>query len=488
MRARRFDRGTVQFGVVCLLILSSACVDASTPIQPPPSAHAALVDSVALAVSEAALLPPLPPEEALLGGATTVFDATAEAFEHPAPNLSAADIVLHDAGDDAFGEILVPGPGPGGGLGPTFDNPSCEGCHVGDGRGELPAPGTPLVSMLLRLSVPGLSPNGGPLGAPGFGDQLQHEAIAGVAREAGVRVSHAFTSGRYGDGARYTLRVPSFALTSPWTGLPAGLLISPRVAPPNFGLGLLEAIPDATLLALSDEFDRNRDGISGRVNMAWDLVAGRPAIGRFGLKSNTPGLRQQSAGAYNGDMGATTSLLPAESCEAQYVLPDCDRHAPDIDDATLDAVVFYVSTLGVPARRGMNDPVVRVGQALFTALGCATCHVPLLRTGSHPTIAAVSNQVIRPFTDLLLHDMGAALADNRSDFLASGREWRTAPLWGIGLTQVVNPKATFLHDGRARSLSEAILWHGGEAFRSRELFRLLPAPFRSALLAFLGSL
>ncbi len=172
---------------------------------------------------------------------------------------------------------------------------------------------------------------------------------------------------------------PAVRVTSPWTGLPAGLLISPRVAPPNFGLGLLEAIPDATLLALSDEFDRNHDGISGRVNMAWDVIAGRPAIGRFGLKSNTPALRQQSAGAYNGDMGATTSLLPAESCESQYVHPDCDRHAPDIDDATLDAVVFYVSTLGVPARRAINDPVVRVGQALFTVLGCASCHVPLLQ-------------------------------------------------------------------------------------------------------------
>lgn len=488
MAPRSPRRGTAQFGVVCLLSLASACVDAPQPIEPPPAANPALVDSVTLAISQAALLPPLPPEEALLGGATTVFDATSEAFEHAAPNLSPAEVLLHDAGDDAFAEILVPGPGPGGGLGPTFDNPSCEGCHVGDGRGELPAPGTPLVSMLLRLSVPGSSPNGGPLGAPGFGDQLQHNANAGVAPEASVRVVHSFTSGRYGDGSRFTLRTPSFALTSPWTGLPAGLLISPRVAPPNFGLGLLEAIPDATLQSLSDEFDANHDGISGRVNMAWDAIAGRPAVGRFGLKSNTPALRQQSAGAYNGDMGATTSVFPAESCEAQYLDPNCDRHAPDIDDATLDAVVFYVSTLGVPARRRMNDPVVRVGQALFTALGCASCHIPLLQTGTHPTIPALSNQTIRPYTDLLLHDMGVGLADNRPDFLASGREWRTAPLWGIGLTKVVNPNATFLHDGRARNLSEAILWHGGEGFVSRELFRLLPASFRNALLAFLGSL
>lgn len=487
MYPREPHRGSVQFGTMSVLCLVAACADAHDPVRPVRPASA-LIDSVSLAVSQASYFPPLPPEEALLGGATTVFDATDEAFEQPAANLTPADLLIHTAGDVAFAQVLVPGAGPGGGLGPTFDNASCGGCHAGDGRGVLPAPGSPLESMLLRLSIPGSSPTGGPLAAPGFGDQLQHNAIPGVSPEAGVHVSYVFTSGRYGDGTRFSLRQPLFQLTSPWTGLPAGLLVSPRVAPPNFGLGLLEAIPDATLLALSDEFDRNHDGVSGRVNQAWDVANSRPAIGRFGLKANTPALRQQSAGAYNGDMGATTSLFPAESCEGQYAVAECARHAPDIDDATLDAVAFYVATLAVPARRNMNNPVIRVGQTIFGVIGCATCHIPLLQTGAHPTIPAVSNQTIRPYTDLLLHDMGSGLADNRPDFLASGREWRTAPLWGIGLTKTVLQGAGFLHDGRARTLPEAVLSHGGEAFGSREAFRLLPAPLRSALLAFLGSL
>jgi CxxC motif-containing protein (DUF1111 family) len=427
-------------------------------------------------------LPPLPPSEALSGGATTTFDFSAEAFEQPAANLTPAELARHDAGDDGFGELFTAATG----LGPHFNNPSCDGCHVGDGRGELPAPGNPLVSMLLRLSVPGRAPDGGPADAPGFGGQLQPNGVAPVPGEAAVQVTHLPLSGRFGDGAPFMLRRPVFTLTAPHRPIPPGLLLSPRVAPPNVGLGLLEAVPAAALAALTDEFDRNRDGISGRLNIVHDAASGLPAIGRFGVKANTPNLRQQSAGAYNGDMGVTTTLFPRESCEGLY--PQCAAHAPEVTDAVLADVTFYSQTLGVPARRNINDAAVRLGQALFSVIGCAGCHAPRLSTGTLPGVPSASNQLIRPYTDLLLHDMGPGLADDRPDFLATGREWRTAPLWGIGLTKVVNPDATFLHDGRARTLAEAVLWHGGEALTSREIFRLLPLRLRDALLKFLESL
>lgn len=467
--------------LAAVLSAALACTDAPT-LAPPTATARSLTDSSLQAYSAILPIPPLPFEESLLGGLTTVFNATSEAFEQPSANLSPADIAIHDAGDDGFGDVFD---GPKG-LGPHFNNPSCEGCHAADGRGSLPAPGQPLATMLLRVSLPGVGANGGVVPVPGFGDQLQPLGVAPVPGEAVVNVTHVLTFGRYGDGSRYTLRKPNFALTNPHLPLPAGTLVSPRVAPPNFGLGLLEAIPASTLAALSDEFDRNRDGISGKVNIAWDAINHRPAVGRFGLKSNTPSLRQQSAGAYSGDMGVTTSLFAPESCEGLY--PTCAAHPAEVNDSILSAVTFYVQSLAVPARRNMNDLTVRLGQALFGTIGCSRCHVPRIQTGTLAGVPSVSNQTIRPYTDLLVHDMGPGLADNRPDFRATGREWRTTPLWGVGLTQVVNPGSGYLHDGRARTLPEAILWHGGEAQLARETFRRLPASLRAALVRFLESL
>jgi len=423
----------------------------------------------------------------LAGGATTVFDVTAEAFAHPAPNLSAAGLELHNEGDEGFEAVFTPGTAEAnGGLGPVFDNVSCEACHGGDGRGRPPLPGESFESLLFRASVQGRDAHGGPVGVPGFGGQLQLRAVPGFLPEVAAAVTYAESISTFADGSTYSLRVPHYSFSSPYAALPSDVRISPRTAPMVFGLGLLQAVPDYELRALADPYDSDFDGISGRLNIAWDEVQQRYAIGRFGWKAAVPTLRQQVAGAYNGDMGITSSLFSAESCEEYRV--GCERHDAEVSDATLAAVTFYTQTLGVPARRDVEDYTVRYGQALFAVAGCASCHVPTLKTGYLDGVPEVSNQTIHPYTDLLVHDMGPALADHRPDFGASGREWRTAPLWGIGLVETVNGHTNFIHDGRARSLLEAVLWHGGEAARARDAVRRMSAAQRAALIKFLQSL
>ena len=295
------------------------------------------------------------------------------------------------------------------------------------------------------------------------------------------------SAGTFADGTPFTLQSPRYTLTGVYSALPATLMFSPRVAPVVFGLGLLEAIPASTIESNADPSDRDRDGISGRPNYMEDLVSGQPrAIGRFGWKANTPNLIQQAAAAYNGDMGITSTLFPGESCEEYR--PECAAHPIEVSDSIVAAVGFYTQSLGVPARRNLDDRQVIAGEALFRRVGCASCHLPSVRTGTMPGIPEVSNQQIQPFTDLLIHDMGRALADGRPDFKATGSEWRTPPLWGIGLVQTVNGHSRFLHDGRARSLMEAVLWHGGEAERSRRAVQRFSAQERTALVKFLESL
>lgn len=427
---------------------------------------------------------------AMSGGATTVFDATGAAFGHAAPNLSASSLLLHDIGDVGFEEAFVPEA-----LGPVFDNVSCESCHFEDGRGRPPGTGEIFESMLFRASVPGAmrtgrrsNPRGveAPAPVPGFGSQLQMRAVPGQMAEISATVTYVDSSGSFADGTRYTLQSPRYALTGVYAALPTNLMFSPRVAPVVFGLGLLEAIPASTIEALADPSDRDRDGISGRPNYMEDLTTGARAIGRFGWKANTPNLVQQAAAAYNGDMGITSTLFPGESCEEYR--PECYAHAIEVSDSIVAAVGFYTQTLGVPARRNLDDRQVIQGEALFRRAGCAGCHIPSLRTGNLAKVPEVSYQQIQPFTDLLLHDMGPALADGRPDFKASGSEWRTPPLWGIGLVQTVNGHSRFLHDGRARSLMEAVLWHGGEAERARRAVQRFNANERAALVKFLESL
>jgi CxxC motif-containing protein (DUF1111 family) len=419
---------------------------------------------------------------ALSGGATTVFDAGPDAFSLPAPNLSQTDLAIHEVGDVNFEVEFDPAKG----LGPVFDNVSCEACHEGDGRGRPPAGGEQFASFLFRGSVRGFGAHGGPNPIPGFGTQIQLRAIPGLTPEASASIAYTDSTGTFADGSQFTLRVPHYTLIGGYAALPSGFLFSPRSAPAVFGLGLLEAVSVGDVFAMADPRDRNRDGVSGRANLVWDAVNQRLALGRFGWKANTPNLLQQAAGAYNGDMGITSTIFPAESCEGQYA--ECATHAVEIDPQLVRAVAFYTRTLGVPARRDLDSPTAKQGERLFYAAGCNGCHVPTLRTAVLAGVPAVSNQVIHPYTDLLVHDMGPGLADGRRDFLASGSEWRTAPLWGIGLLETVNDHTNLLHDGRARGFLEAILWHGGEATRAQERVKRMSAQERDALVAFLQSL
>ena len=383
------------------------------------------------------------------------------------------------------------------GLGPFFNATSCASCHQLDGRGRPPLPGEPgLTSMLVRLSVPGQNAHGGPAPDPTYGDQLANGGIPGVAAEGDVTITYTEEAGTYPDGTRYSLRRPAYALTNLAYGAAAGTaMLSPRVAPQMAGMGLLEAIPEATLVAGADPYDLNGDGISGRPNYVWDEGSAGRAIGRFGWKANQPTVRQQVAGAFSGDMGITSSLFPTENCTSPQL--DCQR-APtgntsaqepyELQPIILQKVAYYSATLAVPGRRRWQDAAVVRGKQLFVRLNCSGCHWPKVQTGASALEPALSYQTIRPYTDLLLHDMGPALADNRPDFEATGQEWRTPPLWGIGLFQVVNRHTLYLHDGRARNLEEAVLWHGGEAQRARDAFTQLPAADRAAVIRFLNSL
>jgi CxxC motif-containing protein (DUF1111 family) len=375
------------------------------------------------------------------------------------------------------------------GLGPLFNAQSCSTCHFKDGRGQPPTTADdPTRGLLIRISV--LDDDGQPVNHPVLGDQFQDRAIRGVPAEGSIVITTTEEPGTYGDGEAYSLGAPHYALVDP-TGapIPGRLLLSPRVAPPIFGVGLLEGIPAATLEALDDGEDADDDGISGRVNHIVDPDTGQAAIGRFGWKAAVATVRDQNANAFVGDIGITSAERPGQPCTSAQTecLAAPSGGDPELDEQKLDRVTFYARTLAVPARRDVTKPKVERGERLMADIGCTACHVAELTTGPDP-VPDLDEQVIRPYTDLLLHDMGPGLADDRPDFDASGTEWRTAPLWGIGLTHNVNRHTRFLHDGRARNLAEAILWHGGEAEPAKERFRTLSAADRVALLAFLESL
>ncbi len=428
---------------------------------------------------------------ALSGGDTTILSESSHAFSTPAPNLSNAALEKHLDGDLEFEAIFVTAPAEvNPGLGPIYNNITCINCHVRDGRGKPPTVDEKFVSMLFRLSLPN-SENGetglSPIPVPGYGTQLNNRAIYGTPSEGTVTIEYSEQTLTTADGTRIHLRYPDYTITNTYEPIPENVEISPRVAPVVFGLGLLEAIPEETILAYADEEDVNGDGISGKPNYVWDVVEKKYKLGRFGWKANQPNLLQQVASAYHDDMGLTTSLFPLENSHGQSQLKQ-NTTSPEISDEVLDVVTFYVQTLAVPARRNVNDPQVMHGEQLFAKAQCADCHIPTLRTSVLPGVPSVSHQTIHAYTDMLLHDMGPDLADNRPDFRASGSEWRTPPLWGIGLVRTVNGHTNFLHDGRARDLMEAILWHGGEAEKSRQMTLQMTTVERDALIAFLESL
>jgi CxxC motif-containing protein (DUF1111 family) len=345
--------------------------------------------------------------------------------------------------------------------------------------------------MLLRISIAGSSAEGAPLPDPSYGDQLQPFGVEGVPGEGSPRVTYRAVAGEYADGEPHELVEPTYDIDNPAHGpFDLALLISPRVAPAMIGLGLLEAITEERLLSLADPDDADGDGISGRLNEVWDVEADAVAIGRFGWKAEQPSVRQQAAGAFIGDLGITSSLFPQQECspielECQAAVTGGE---PEIDDLLLLRVERYSQLLAVPARLDPTSEAVLRGKARFSELGCAGCHVPSHRTSVDATLEEVRDQLIWPYTDLLLHDMGDALGDRRPSFAASGNEWRTPPLWGLGRYRVVNDHERLLHDGRARGVAEAILWHGGEGAPARDAFTQLSAGDRADLVRFVESL
>jgi CxxC motif-containing protein (DUF1111 family) len=436
----------------------------------------------------------------MTGGKGTVQQSDHNAFSLPQGNLDMMKRLDFSVGNSFFRNPWVEAPASTearDGLGPLFNTNSCQGCHIKDGRGHPPGIDAPSVSLFLRLSVPAdpqtdaeLLLTQGFRPAPVYGAQLQTAAISGMKPEADMTLNWRPITEMLADGTEVKLRKPVYGIENPNFGpLPENLLMSPRVAPPMIGLGLLQAIPEQRILALADPDDSDNDGISGRPNRVWDIDKEETVLGRFGWKAAEPDIHQQSMGAFAGDMGLTSSLKPRTDCTPEQ---GCDGFPhggkPEVSDKVAGFISFYASSLAVPARRNMSSSDVQRGADFFNSTGCAACHTPGHQTGQVEGRPDLSDQAIWPYTDMLLHDMGPGLADGRDVFLADGNEWRTPPLWGIGLAQSVNPLSGFLHDGRARTLEEAILWHGGEAEASATAYRNLASAERQALIQFLESL
>lgn len=442
---------------------------------------------------------------ALPAGPFSNFDASRNAFSIPFVGLTSEQAEQFEAGHAAFNEAWVVAPDPSGvwGLGPTFNEDRCQFCHQNNGRGRASDHGEQVeLGLLVRLSVPGTTDTGAPNPHPHYGDQLQNRGIPDrVPAEGRAIVQYEPRRVEFDDGESVTLRTPIIRFENLEFGeLGPETMVSARIAQQIVGLGLLEAVPEAEILAIAA---RQAPDMRGKPNIVWDREQEQMALGRFGWKASQPTLRQQTAVAFHADIGATTFMFPEENCpELQTACLDlpsaskcggqggCTGNAfrPEVNPSRLNNITFFLRALTVPARRDVDSPEVQRGEQLFKSAACAVCHVPELRTGPDPAISAAANLLIRPYTDLLLHDMGEALADKRPEFAASGREWRTPPLWGIGLLSAVNGHSKLLHDGRARNITEAILWHGGQAETSREAFRRMPKRDRDALLTFVESL
>lgn len=436
------------------------------------------------------------------GGGTSVKKDGANAFSLPAGNLPMSKRLDFSVGNSFFRNPWVQAPASTDardGLGPLFNTNGCQNCHIKDGRGHPPEEGDiHAVSMLVRLSIPAMTPEqkkafikDGVIPEPTYGGQLQDFALQDQTPEGTIEITYTDVPVTFADGTVVTLRKPDLSITNLGYGdMHPDTQMSARVAPPMIGLGLLESIPDETLKAWVDEQDKNGDGISGKVNVVWDVRANDFAIGRFGWKAGQPNLMQQNAAAFNGDVGLTSNLFPNENCTSKQSICDDlpNGGSPEVSDNILDFVEFYSQHLAVPIRRNVDKPEVKLGQELFAKVGCDSCHKTNVETGNREGLPALSNQTIHPYTDMLLHDMGPGLADNRPEYLANGQEWRTQPLWGIGYTKEVNDHTYFLHDGRARNLMEAVLWHGGEAEIAKQKVLKFNQKEREALIAFLNSL
>lgn len=444
------------------------------------------------------------------GDATVAKPINSSVFSHPSGNMRFERQLDFRIGDGIFRKLWASSPSStvsSDGLGPLYNARSCQSCHLKDGRGRPPAEGEAAVSMFLRISIqPQNETDRQALDSfirtvtpePTYGTQLQNFSVQGLLAEGRMDIAYSDVKVELADDETVTLRKPGYSIADLNYGpLHPQTMISPRVTPQMIGLGLLEAIPESDILRHADPEDRNGDGIAGRPNRVWSHAHGKAMLGRFGWKAGAATVADQTAEAFAGDLGLSTPLLPkASHGECTAAQRDC-LNAPTGDDPDegievprqmFDLTVFYARNLAVPLRRKANDPAVRRGQALFTAAGCVGCHIPSHRTATDSTHPEQSAQTIWPYTDLLLHDMGEGLADNRPEGQASGRHWRTAPLWGIGLTRIVSGHDFLLHDGRARGVLEAILWHGGEAQSARDRVVGMSRQERADLLAFINSL
>ena len=504
-------------GPLCLLV---ACLGSAVLAGPFDEPHLPIVPRTnAEAVRIAAVTGPPQdftapqPFEAKSAGAATAGAAqiggVRGAFSQPSGNMPFEDQLTFELGRAMFAKLWVSSPSStraSDGLGPLYNARSCQRCHKGDGRGHPPeGPEGDATSLVLRLSVPG---GAGDLVAgiegylasrpePTYGTQLQDFGLAGHRAEARISVTYQEIEVPLAGGEIAHLRQPDYAIRDLGYGpLHPEVMVSPRVAPQMIGLGLLEAVPAADILQGADPEDRDGDGISGRANVVPSLAHGMPMLGRFGHKAGMPTLPDQVADAFANDIGISSPVLPDPWGNCTPAQADC-RAAPhgdgdlrvfEVDAAGFDLTLTYTRNLAVPPRRDVDAPQVLRGKALFHQTGCAACHRPAFVTHRLEGQVEQSFQLIWPYSDLLLHDMGAGLADNRPEGRATGREWRTAPLWGIGLTKEVSGHTFFLHDGRARSLLEAILWHGGEAQPHRDAVVRMPPADRAALMTFLESL
>lgn len=429
-------------------------------------------------------------EELSGGKAMTSFVTDARAFLQFGKNSPLTTISDFTVGQSVFEVPWNPGfsstlPDRDG-LGPFFHTNSCLGCHVGNGR-AVEDDGDPLVFTLVRLGVgsKGNDPE------PVYGSQFQPNSVAGVTKEGTVHIEYDTFGGTFQDGSSYSLRKPSLVFSELGYGpFASGHKTSVRLTQQVIGLGLLEAVPEESILSQSDPMDLDGDGISGRPNYLWDLTGSGKSLGRFGWKANAPSLKRQNSAAFSGDIGITSPMFSQENCSSTQT--SCSSATgggnPEVLEEKIAAITKYMQLVAVPVRRNANLAVILSGKKHFFLAGCNKCHTEKLVTSSNASFPQLSNQTIRPYTDLLLHDMGEDLSDGKADGEASEREWRTAPLWGIGLFGAVNGRARFLHDGRAKTLDEAILWHGGEAEKSKNYFKALNVSDRASMIRFLLSL
>ncbi|MEM9060879.1 MAG: di-heme oxidoredictase family protein [Pseudomonadota bacterium] len=447
------------------------------------------------------------------GAATVRARKDRNAFSEASANLSFEDELNFKVGNGLFRKLWVAAPAStraSDGLGPLYNARSCQRCHVKDGRGHPPETSQDnAVSMFLRVSIPASDAEDAEMkgkirdyiataAEPNYGRQLQDFGLPGHKAEYRFDVEYEEFQVSLSEGETATLRRPVYSAEDLGYGpLHPEAMLSPRVAPQMIGLGLLEAIPAADILAHADPEDADGDGISGRPNVVWSMEYDRPLLGRFGLKAGMPTIPEQNAGAFAGDIGISNPIIRLDAGECTDLQTKCQGHPGgsdpqddnlEIGQVAFDLVTFYARNLGVPARRDIDDAEVLRGKEIFHETGCVACHVPKFVTHRLEDRPEHSFQLIWPYSDLLLHDMGDGLADNRPEARATGREWRTPPLWGIGLTQQVSGHTYFLHDGRARSLIEAVLWHGGEAEAQRDAVIAMPKADRSALIRFLESL